>query len=193
MATETKARPKSKKATAKATQADQEQTPSEATKEVLSQATSDGDGGKKAKGLVKKTEPGNDAGKPSEAAKQLGIADTDPSLESLPLIGDVDVADVNPGSGKGESGPLILAGYWVRLGPGEGVPDESVGQLAAVVTSPWNPAPIGVPDQPIHGYTYDEDGLFTVRLRDTTGQLLSVTQDVFVATGEGRSDVAAYG
>jgi hypothetical protein len=113
-----------------------------------------------------------------------GDLEVDPETPSEP-----DVADVEPGSGAGESGPLILAGYWVTLGSGGNVPEGAEGKIAAVVSSPWKSAPIGVPDQPIRGYTFDEEEKFLVRLRDETNALLELEQSDFVKTGETRVDV----
>lgn len=134
--------------------------------------------------------PPDEALTPTEEAP----AEEVPVEETLPVgIGDVDVADVDPGSGKGEVGPVILEGYWVRLGAHASVPDATVGKLAAVVDSPWQPSPIGVPDSGIAGYIFDENKEFVVQLRDETNALLSVPQEAFVKVGQMRVDVEQHG
>lgn len=113
--------------------------------------------------------------------------DTPVDTVSLPRLADVDVADVDAGSGDGEVGPLILPGYWVILGPNSDVESRFEGHPAAVIESPWASAPIGTPDQVIAGYTFDPAKKFLVQTRDDANVTFEVTQDAFLKVAETRA------
>lgn len=123
-------------------------------------------------------------------SKSKPKADTTPEA-SAPITApppqiDADVAELDSKPRKGEVGPLVLPGYWVLLGAGEGVEDRFVGHAAEVVSSPWSAAPIGAGDQPIRGYVFDESKSFIVRTRDDANSLLGVTEDEFTRVSETR-------
>ncbi len=123
-------------------------------------------------------------------------ADTSTTAEPAPvLLGDQDVSDVDPGSGKGEVGPLILQGYWVRLSEHEDVPEAYAGHLAVVIDSPWKAAPCGLPGtvSPIDGYTFDEDASFRVQTRDEANAILEVPQEAFSAVAPTRGALENHG
>jgi hypothetical protein len=122
----------------------------------------------------------DDAGETVEVDAQSG--EEIPAAESLP--------DPQPGPFAGEVGPVVLAGYWVRLADDGIVPAEMVGHLAQIVDSPWKPAPIGAPDQPIGGYIFDDTGTFIVRTRDQYNALVQdLTLDSFSEIDENRVGV----
>lgn len=103
---------------------------------------------------------------------------------------DVEIADLPKKRQKGEFPPLILAGYWVRLGDSEEVPSEFVGHIAAVLDSPFTSVPFaGDSDETIHGYRYNKGKLFTVQTRDTANAILSVSQDAFAEVADSRASL----
>jgi len=108
---------------------------------------------------------------------------------------DVDIADLPDTKYKGEHPPLILAGYWVRLGDDADVPERYRGHIAAVVESPWTSSPYADDDQTsaVKGYRYNKDKKFLVRTRDEGNALLEVSLDAFAETGESRSQVLSHG
>jgi len=125
---------------------------------------------------------------------------TPPSAEQQPVadepaqpVGDVDVADVEPGKGKGEIGPIILPGYWVRLAEHDDVDEAYWGHFGVILDGPWQPAPIGVENSGIPGYTYDKDKLYLVRTRDAANALVEVPEDALAETGQNRVELQPYG
>jgi len=119
--------------------------------------------------------------------------DAPPPEEPEPVPADPDVADVEAGSGEGEVGPVVLPGYWVQLGKSDKYDDRFIGHLAVVLESPWAPAPIGVPDQPIAGYTYDDTKPYTVQTRDDANAILLVEDDDLLGTGQWRQELQMHG
>jgi hypothetical protein len=89
-----------------------------------------------------------------------------------------DVGDISDKKHKGEVGPVVLAGLWVKLGSGKDVPDEAKGKIGVVLESPWTNAPwSSFQDMPVQGYVLDEEKDFVVKLRDETDGIVSVPAD----------------
>jgi len=113
------------------------------------------------------------------------------SPEQLP--GDVDVEDLDDSEHEGEHAPLILAGYWVRLGVHEAVDEEFVGAIASVVESPWTNAPwTGDTEQTISGYYFDEEKDFLVKLRGSNEAIFEVPAEAIAASAQDRPTLLAY-
>jgi hypothetical protein len=113
------------------------------------------------------------------------------TAEQLP--GDTDVEDLDDSEHEGEHPPLILAGYWVRLGVHESVEEEFVGSIASVVESPWTPAPWqGDTEQSITGYYFDEDKDFLVKLRGANEAIFEVPAEAIAASAQDRPTLLAY-
>ncbi|RPJ49842.1 MAG: hypothetical protein EHM23_36105 [Acidobacteria bacterium] len=111
--------------------------------------------------------------------------------EQLP--GDVDVEDLDDSEHEGEHAPLILAGYWVRLGVHEAVDEEFVGAIASVVESPWTNAPwTGDTEQTISGYYFDEEKDFLVKLRGSNEAIIEVPAEAIAASAQDRPTLLAY-
>jgi len=132
---------------------------------------------------------------PSEEDDTTTEAPADREIETLPVgTLDVDIADLDKKPQAGEVGPVILAGFWVRLGPSKTNDERYDGAIAQIVQSPWSPAPIGVPDSGIAGYIYDEENEdFIVQTRDTAQALLTVPQSEITEWAQARVDLAPYG
>jgi hypothetical protein len=114
------------------------------------------------------------------------------TAEQLP--GDTDVEDLDSETEhEGEHPPLILAGYWVKLGVHESVDDEFVGSIASVVESPWTPAPWqGDTEQSITGYYFDEDKDFLVKLRGSNEAIIEVPAEAIMESAQDRPTLLAY-
>jgi hypothetical protein len=113
------------------------------------------------------------------------------TAEQLP--GDVDVEDLDDTEYEGEHPPLILAGYWVKLGVHESVDEEHVGALASVLESPWTPAPWqGDTEQSITGYYFDEEKDFLVKLRGANEAVFEVPAEAIAASAQDRPTLLAY-
>ncbi|RPJ55692.1 MAG: hypothetical protein EHM23_25425 [Acidobacteria bacterium] len=113
------------------------------------------------------------------------------TAEQLP--GDVDVEDLDDTEHEGEHPPLILAGYWVKLGVHESVEDEFVGAIASVVESPWTNVPFaGDTEETITGYRFDEDKDFLVKLRGSNEAIFEVPAEAIAASAQDRPTLLAY-
>jgi pyruvate/2-oxoglutarate dehydrogenase complex dihydrolipoamide acyltransferase (E2) component len=106
---------------------------------------------------------------------------------------DTDVDTLEATEYEGEHPALILAGYWVKLGVHDDVPEEHVGAIANVVESPWTNVPFaGDSDETITGYRFDEDKLFLVKLRGSGEELLSVPAEAIADSAQDRPTLLAY-
>jgi hypothetical protein len=113
------------------------------------------------------------------------------TAEQLP--GDTDVEDLDDSEHEGEHPPLILAGYWVKLGVHESVEDEFVGSIASVVESPWTNVPFaGDTEETITGYRFDEDKDFLVKLRGANEAIFEVPAEAIAASAQDRPTLLAY-
>lgn len=123
-------------------------------------------------------------------SEDTATVDEAPVEEVLPG-GDVDIADLSKRKRKGESPPLVLAGYWVRLNDHEDVPERFVGHIAAVLDSPWKSVPFADDSQEseIHGYRFNKDQLFRVQTRDEVNAILEVPAEAFAEVADSRSGV----
>lgn len=86
----------------------------------------------------------------------------------------------------GEKGPVVLAGSWVVLADTSEVPSGFAGHIAAVMESPWKPAPIGA-KQTLNGYVYEQGGKFIVQTRDEANMTLEVSMSSFQQVAASRS------
>jgi hypothetical protein len=125
------------------------------------------------------------------------VSDAPVEEEAPPVVGDVDVADVDPGKGKGELGPVILPGYWVKISPDADLDEEfdsQRGALATVVESPWSNVPFaGDSEETLHGYRYDKDKKYLVRTRGAAEvNVDGLTEEDFADFGDGRSGLLGH-
>jgi pyruvate/2-oxoglutarate dehydrogenase complex dihydrolipoamide acyltransferase (E2) component len=106
---------------------------------------------------------------------------------------DTDVDTLDDTEYEGELPALILAGYWVKLGVHDDVPDEHIGAIANVVESPWTNVPFaGDSDETITGYRFDEEKLYLVKLRGSGEELLSVPAEAIADSAQDRPTLLAY-
>lgn len=128
-----------------------------------------------------------------ERAEVVAQSDDAPEAEQLPVL-DVDVADVPDKKFKGESPPLVLAGYWARLAVHEDVPERFQGHIAAILESPWTSSPYANDEQAaaIAGYRYDKDKLFLVRTRDEADATLELPFEAFSEVSDSRATLSAH-
>lgn len=106
---------------------------------------------------------------------------------------DTDVDTLDDTEYEGEMPALILAGYWVKLGVHDDVPEEHVGAIANVVESPWTNVPFaGDSDETITGYRFDDEKLFLVKLRGSGEELLSVPAEAIADSAQDRPTLLAY-
>jgi len=118
-----------------------------------------------------------------------------PSEQMTPeqLPGDTDVADLDDTEYEGEKPALILAGYWVKLGADDAVPEEHVGSIASVVESPWTNVPFaGDSETEITGYRFDEEKDYLVRTRGTTEETFEIPAEAIAASAQDRPTLLGY-
>lgn len=119
-----------------------------------------------------------------------------PSEEFPPdpeLTLDVDRGELDDEELDGEMPALILAGYWVKLGIHDSVPEEHVGAIAWVVSSPWTNAPwTGDSDDTISGYKFDEEAKYVVKLRGSGEEVFEVEADAIQASAQDRPTLLNY-
>jgi hypothetical protein len=87
-----------------------------------------------------------------------------------------------------EAPPLILVGFWVRLGAGVGVPRHAVGRDGVIVFAPTrrSQGQDTISERP---YEFQDGAeVFTVRLRDTN-ELIQTTRDSFQAFAPEQADL----
>lgn len=106
---------------------------------------------------------------------------------------DVDIADLSDRHRRGEHPPLILAGYWVKLGYHDDVPERYRGSIATIVTSPFTNVPFASDgDETIHGYRYDKDKQFMVRTRGEGEASFEVPFEAFESYSDSRATLLNY-
>lgn len=92
-----------------------------------------------------------------------------------------------------EYGPVIPEGYWVRLADHEDVPEDCIGHLAAIISSPWQPVPYGADsNEVIHGWKFNKKALFTVQTRDQFNHILELPPEAFQAVAESRAGLTNH-
>lgn len=135
---------------------------------------------------------------PEAAEAQTGAGDT--QAADAPAADAADAANApteeaptkSSGSSK-EFGPVIPEGYWVRLAAHKDVPDDCVGHIAAIISSPWQPVPYGSDsNEVIHGWKFDKKALFTVQTRDQFSHLLTLPPEAFQAVADSRAALTSH-
>jgi len=107
--------------------------------------------------------------------------------------GELDREDIPEAEYEGEKPALVLAGYWVKLGSDDDVPEEFWGAIAAVVESPWTPVPFAHDsEEEITGYRFDEDKKYLVKLRGASEALIEVPAESIVEAAQDRPNILNY-